>query len=260
MPRLPSSPPSTSSSTQASRSASLSGIAGAVAKQAADWGQHPKQHELDTIRRTGKPPFLPIRTRKHGALQQVGPAVLVDLAVAGQSPDELEERLRLAGRSRLPVDPPAGLAPDRVWAPRGNAQHLALAQRPHTVTQQDLDRAGQDLEALLLGRVVVHRWLLPTGRIGRLHLQQLALGVLGRLQEDQPLSRDRVQELVASVCHGIPPWPVSRRPTHSTTWTPSLLTVQVVGVCSMSGRAARWRPAPRCWASHRCRTTLPTGR
>ncbi len=110
-------------------------------KQAADWGQHPKQHELDTIRRTGEPPFLPIGTRKYGALQEVRPAVLLDLAVAGQSPDQLEERLRLAGRPRLPIDPPAGLAPDRVRATRGNPQHLALAQRPHTVTSPPLGPA-----------------------------------------------------------------------------------------------------------------------
>jgi hypothetical protein len=79
-------------------------------------------------------------------------------------------------------------------------QDLALSERSVLPAHQDVEPAGEDLEAFLLAGVMVDGR--PRGgrlRVDGLHLQQFPAGVLGRLAEDQPLAAYRVLQDSACV-------------------------------------------------------------
>ena len=140
-------------------------------------------------------------------IQQAGHGFGVDASLLGEGEVQLIEPVG-AGQRRPELKPDAHLVlsgvGERVLGPPGHIDSVARAE--HLAGAVDGKRCvpGKHLEMLILMRMDVGHSGEPAGREDAFGREQLAVGVRGRDQEDEPLPGDWVLDDLARVCHATP--------------------------------------------------------
>ena len=94
---------------------------------------------------------------------------------------------------------------NRCGVPRGHEDPIARPGDERLLADPELELAGEDLEALLLGGVQMRRGDRPVGLDERLDDDALAVRVGGRRPEDERLAGDRVRQRLSVGDHVVPP-------------------------------------------------------
>jgi hypothetical protein len=157
-------------------------VAGPVPEHLAEGSEDREEQLLDGEGWSGETELVLVLTGDHRDLRQVWGAPLVGLAVYREAPERLEEGLGVQGRACLPVEARfARLFTSHLVGCAGWVDDdLTRSENPFHAVDQDVDRAGEDLEALLLVRVVLlGRARCARSLVNRLDFEQLAPGIAG---------------------------------------------------------------------------------